>query len=222
MINKFNTNSRKPSLSSKGQIKFGVLNNDKSFLVTKDNNSLSKKGQIKFGETIGILFIVYILIMVGLTWYNSINEDDFIELQEDIDRDIVFDKYNFIVQSSFLRKSQGGDATNVMDKRSLDAFYNYSQTDVGKDFLRKRLGEGLITIYFYEIDEFSQFQGYDLTGDGTFNKSEDVLVIYNYTRTDGSKIRKQENVLTTFPVEFSYRREQQSKIGVLSLQSYFY
>lgn len=207
--------------SNKSQVKFGVLKNSK-FLVTSFNKSPSKKAQVKFGETIGIIFIVYILIMVGLTWYNSINEDEFVELQEDIDREATFEKYNFIVQSSFLRKSQSTEFENVMDSRALEAFYLYSQTSDGKEFLRTRLGEGLITIYFYEFDSIGNFQGMDQTGDGIFDKVNDSLVIYNYTREDGSRLRKQENVLTTFPVEFSYRKEKQTKIGVLSLQSYFY
>ena len=161
--------------------------------------------------------------MVGFIWYNSINEDDFVELQEDIDREIVFDKYNFIVQSAFLRKSQGTETENVMDLRSLIAFYEYSKTLEGEEFLRKRLGEGLVTIYFYEIGSNGEFQGFNLDNslDG-FNKYEDILVLYNYTRDDGSRLRKQENVITTFPVEFSYRKETSTKIGVLSLQSYFY
>lgn len=182
----------------------------------------SKAGQVKFGETIGIIFIVYILIMVGFTWYNSITQDDFAELQEDVDREAVFDKYNFIVQSIFLRKSQGTDTENVMDYRSFMAFYNYSQTEDGKRFLRSRLGEGMISIYFYEINEQSQLVGVDLDGENGFNKVEDTLVIYNYTRDDGSRLRKQENVLTTFPVDFSYRKEKLTRVGVLSLQSYFY
>lgn len=182
----------------------------------------NKTGQVKFGETIGIIFIVYILIMVGFTWYNSITQDDFAELQEDVDREAVFDKYNFIVQSSFLRKSQGTDTENVMDYRSFMAFYNYSQTEDGKRFLRSRLGEGMISIYFYEINEQSQLVGVDLDGENGFNKIEDTLIIYNYTRNDGSRLRKQENVLTTFPVDFSYRKEKLTRIGVLSLQSYFY
>ncbi|MEC8221288.1 MAG: hypothetical protein VX028_04390 [Nanoarchaeota archaeon] len=182
----------------------------------------NKTGQVKFGETIGIIFIVYILIMVGFTWYNSITQDDFAELQEDVDREAVFDKYNFIVQSSFLRKSQGTDTENVMDYRSFMAFYNYSQTEDGKRFLRSRLGEGMISIYFYEINEQSQLVGVDLDGENGFNKIEDTLIIYNYTRDDGSRLRKQENVLTTFPVDFSYRKEKLTRIGVLSLQSYFY
>ncbi len=182
----------------------------------------SKAGQVKFGETIGIIFIVYILIMVGFTWYNSITQDDFAELQEDVDREAVFDKYNFIVQSSFLRKSQGTDTENVMDYRSFMAFYNYSQTEDGKRFLRSRLGEGMISIYFYEVNDQSQLVGVDLDGENGFNKVEDTLVIYNYTRDDGSRLRKQENVLTTFPVDFSYRMEKLTRVGVLSLQSYFY
>ncbi len=182
----------------------------------------SKAGQVKFGETIGIIFIVYILIMVGFTWYNSITQDDFAELQEDVDREAVFDKYNFIVQSSFLRKSQGTDTENVMDYRSFMAFYNYSQTEDGKRFLRSRLGEGMISIYFYEVNDQSQLVGVDLDGENGFNKVEDTLVIYNYTRDDGSRLRKQENVLTTFPVDFSYRKEKLTRVGVLSLQSYFY
>lgn len=185
-------------------------------------SSFNKTGQVKFGETIGIIFIVYILIMVGFTWYNSITQDDFAELQEDVDREAVFDKYNFIVQSSFLRKSQGTDTENVMDYRSFMAFYNYSQTEDGKRFLRSRLGEGMISIYFYEINEQSQLVGVDLDGENGFNKIEDTLIIYNYTRDDSSRLRKQENVLTTFPVDFSYRKEKLTRIGVLSLQSYFY
>lgn len=190
--------------------------------MTSKYSPFNKTGQVKFGETIGIIFIVYILIMVGFTWYNSITQDDFAELQEDVDREAVFDKYNFIVQSSFLRKSQGTDTENVMDYRSFMAFYNYSQTEDGKRFLRSRLGEGMISIYFYEINEQSQLVGVDLDGENGFNKIEDTLIIYNYTRDDGSRLRKQENVLTTFPVDFSYRKEKLTRIGVLSLQSYFY
>ncbi|MEC8220500.1 MAG: hypothetical protein VX028_00395, partial [Nanoarchaeota archaeon] len=83
-------------------------------------------------------------------------------------------------------------------------------------------GEGMISIYFYEINEQSQLVGVDLDGENGFNKVEDTLVIYNYTRDDGSRLRKQENVLTTFPVDFSYRKEKLTRVGVLSLQSYFY
>ncbi len=180
-----------------------------------------KKAQVKFGETIGILFIVYLILMVGLTWYNSINEDDIKELIEEQNEVKANQMYEFVLNSNFIRKSQGSESENLMDMYSLQAFYDYSQSLEGEDFLRKRLGEGIIKIYFYQLDHTNDDDLiiYDLDTTNPPGKQDDAIILYNFTRI-GEEPKNFNIIRSTYPVEETLSGE--IFIGVLEVNSYVY
>lgn len=107
---------------------------------------MKKKAQIKFGETFGVIIIVYLIIMVGMIWYNNINIKTINEMNQNNQKDMAFEKYYYITNSQFLHISQQGDVDQEFDLTSLKIFANYSKTPQGEEYIRKQLGESTITI----------------------------------------------------------------------------
>lgn len=129
-----------------------------------------RKGQIKFGETFGIIILVYIIVMVGMMWYNNINTKDINEMLQDDRRDRSFEKYYYIVNSNLLHKSEAGDIDEELDLVSLRIFSNFSNS-TGKEFIRKQLGESTILIEIRDFcyNSIENITLYNNTPNGTLN-----------------------------------------------------
>ena len=131
-----------------GQVKFGVARNER-FLNTKCN---SRKAQVKFGETIGIIFIVYIVLVVGFVWYNSYSSKYIEEQNEKANLDRAFEKFNYLLKLNLIHKSELGDLSQEIDRTGLIAMSNYSSSGEGREFFRQHLGTSLVTFYLYDIE----------------------------------------------------------------------
>lgn len=114
-----------------------------------------KKAQVKFGESIGVIFIVFLLLFSGLIWYNKANSQDVVEMRERDMFDQAFEKYYYISSLDLLHYSQNGIVDSEYDMAALDAFYNFSKTDEGIEFLRPQLKQSEIVLKVYaDTDDF--------------------------------------------------------------------
>lgn len=164
---------------------------------------MKKKGQVKFGETFGIIFLVYIIIMVGMIWYNNINNNTIEELNQDSQRDRAFEKYHFILNSNLLHKSELGDVDEDFDYYSLISFEEYSKGD-SKEFVRNELGESTVIVEVYDRE---------------LNELRDPIVLYNNTvePKDGTR-KKIETFRSLIPVIDTVKKE--THMGVLIVKTY--
>ena len=170
---------------------------------------MNKKSQIKFGESIGIIFIVYIILMVGLIWYNGINNKDLKDLQENDKRDRAFEKYEYIVNLDLLHKSQRGSVDEEFNSISLKVFLNFSETEIGKKYLEKRLGESTIIIHVYNQSSFNNINETNM---------QETIVLYNKTPANRKEIIKKDNFRTLIPIQDPITK--QNNVGLLILTDY--
>jgi hypothetical protein len=183
------------------------------------NVTSRKKAQVKFGETIGVLFIVYFLIMIGLVWYNSSNSSDLKELSQKKVEAEVFQKQTFLLHSSLLKSSNFNEKENYVDEITLKAFYNFSKTENGTEFLKDKLGNALVTIQIFSYDEIKNINDINQRDKNvsSFNDQDHVLVVYNYSLFPIEESRNSLKAISTFPIQTI---EGKKKIGVLTLWSY--
>ena len=154
-----------------------------------------KKAQIKFGETFAILIIVYIILVSGLMWYNSINSNDIRELYENDRKNQAFEKYYFIINLDLLHVSQRGFIDEEFDINSIRVFEGYLKSELGREYLRERLGDAIITIKIYNNTNLS-------------NSKEEILL---YNQTPGN-ILGQETFRSLIPV-----RDESAKKNYIGL-----
>lgn len=155
------------------------------------------KGQIKFGETFGIIIIVYIILMVGLIWYNNVNSNNLKEMNDENKMDMAFEKYHYIVNSNLLHLSEQGDIDEEFDITSLRVFEGYSKNDVSKEIVRKQLGYSLVQVELLDMG---------------YNPIENIT-IYNNTLKDYSNI---ENFRTLIPISDN----KKVHVGILTVSVY--
>ena len=153
-----------------------------------------KKAQIKFGETFGIIIIVYIVVMVGMVWYNTSSGKEIREMNEENKVDRAFEKYYYVVNSNMLHLSQHGDIDEEFDLVSLRVFENYSDSEPAREMVRQQLGEALVTLDVY---------------DNEFNLIENFTV---YNRTP-EEYKNREAFRTLIPVVDPI--EKRTRIGML-------
>ena len=172
---------------------------------------MQNKSQIKFGETIGILFIVYIVLVFGIMWYNNKNSDDLEEMQLQNAQDSALEKYYYVIYSDLLRTSQRGYEKNSFDLLSIKSFANYSKTEEGKYFLQGRLGEAVITLDLYEGENVYD----DEAGD-----SFDSMVLYNNTPSfrENSQIRRSQVFTSLIPLRRVQGDEEEIILGVMRVE----
>ena len=168
---------------------------------------MEKKAQIKFGETFGVIIIVFILLMSGLTWYNKISQKEIYELKEKDQFDKSFEIFNYILNLNLIHSSQRGIIDDEFDYHSLIVFSNYSNTTSGKELLQKQLGTSLITIEIYNYTE--------IQGDMVNHK---LIILYNNSEyiTKFNRIKRFENFRTLVPVINS--GENRVDLGILKIQ----
>lgn len=180
-------------MEKKAQVKFGVASNHK-FLNTKFN---SRSAQVKFGETIGVIFIVYLVIVVGFVWYNNSNSKSIAEQLEKQRNELAFEKYDYILKLNLLHKSELGYIDQEFDRTSINSMANYSLSDVGREHFRKKLGTSRVDFYLYDINM----------------DSVDNITVYNNTPVNQSF--KQTSYKTLVPVYDGI--EKTSYVGVLEI-----
>jgi hypothetical protein len=138
-------------MEKRTQVKFDVVVN-KKFINSKFN---SRSAQVKFGETIGVIFIVYLVIVVGFVWYNNSNSKAIEEQMQKQQNEQAFEKYDYILKLNLLHKSELGYIDQEFDKTSIDSMANYTETVEGKEFFRQKLGLSRVDFYLYDIDMIS-------------------------------------------------------------------
>ncbi len=170
-----------------------------------------KKSQVKFGETFGIIIIVYIVIVMGMVWYNKINTNDINEMTQKDNLQKAFEKYNYMVNSDLLHLSQQGDVDEEFDLQAIKTFEEYSNSTQGKEIVRRQLGESTITIKIMSKDPTThEFQ------------DEEEFLIYNNTPNKNKKIGngvfEKNKFRTLIPVVDSI--EKKTKLGLLEVTVY--
>lgn len=163
----------------------------------------SKKSQIKFAETIGVIIIVYIILMIGLIWYNNVNTKQLNQINQINNQDLAFEKYYYIVNADFLHFSQKNDIDEEFDLVALESIYDYSE-NLGEKFLYSKLKNSLIKVKIYENI------GYDLT----FIKE---IVLYNKS-IKKTNLKSIQNFNTLIPIIDSIN--QKTLIGFLEVKVY--
>ncbi len=115
---------------------------------------MNKKSQIKFGETMGVMVVVYIVILLGFSWYNSIMTDNIVDLQNE---DIKFrnnEKLEYVLNLELLKLKNRGNIKKEFDYYSLLAFKNYASVRSEKGFkeVERNLGYSLINLSILNLD----------------------------------------------------------------------
>lgn len=163
---------------------------------------MNKKSQIKFGETFAIIILVYIILVIGMVWYNNINTNSIKEMQENDLRDRSFEKYFYIVNSELLHVTSQGDVDEEFDLTSLEIFSNYSKSN--REFIRKQLGEATVIVELYDKDfeSIKNITLYDLRYENSNNKNR----------------KNEERFKTLIPVKDTIKKE--TNIGILNVIIY--
>jgi hypothetical protein len=165
---------------------------------------VKRKAQVKFGETFAIIILVYIILMIGMIWYNNINTKAINEMSEESLKERSFEKYYYIMNSDLLHKTEQGDVDEEFDLAALRAFSNYS-TGNQKEYIRKQLGEALVTVKLYDKD---------------LDEIEDEIILYNntYNPNLNSKIKNEVVFKALIPVVDAV--EKRTSLGILSVIIY--
>ena len=69
----------------------------------------SKKSQLKFGEMFAIIFIVWLVLVIGAVWYTNYNKKEIVKINEESSKNLAFERYSFIRNIPYLRVSQLGE-----------------------------------------------------------------------------------------------------------------
>ncbi len=160
-------------------------------------NLNSRSGQIKFGETIGVIFIVYLVIVIGFVWYNSYNSKVIAEQLEKQQSEKAFEKYDYILKLNLLHKSELGYIDQEFDKTSIDSMANYTKIPLGYEHFRRKLGTSKVDFYLYDIN---------------MNSISNITV---YNNTPVNKTFKQTSYRTLVPVYDGI--EKTSYLGILEI-----
>lgn len=171
---------------------------------------MNRKAQVKFGETVGILFVVYLVLVFGIMWYNNKNSDDLRELYLQDAQDRSLEKYYFIIYSDLLRTTEEGYEKNSFDLLSMKTFANYSKTQEGKEYLQGRLGEAEITLTLYEGNSVWQGGG----------ESYDELVLYNNSPEfrSNSQILRQQVFTSIIPIKDVTTNSEEVLVGIMRVE----
>ena len=142
----------------------------------------NKSAQVKMGESIGIIFIVYLVLVVGFVWYNSSNSKVIDEIMLKQHKESAFEKYDYILKLNLIHKSELGYIDQEFDKTSLDSMANYTSLVDGKEYFRQKLGFSKVTFKLYDIN---------------MNSISNITV---YNNTPINKIFSQSSYRTIVPV----------------------
>lgn len=167
---------------------------------------MTKKTQVKFGETIGIIIIVYLIIMVGLIWYNNYNTKSLNELRINDLNDRAFEKFSYLNKLTLIHLTQEGIVNNEFDESSLIAMANMSQTKEGKEYFSKQLGKSTIIIEIFN------------SSNTNLTYYEKRIILYNNTPNTQKKIINQQTYKSLIPVYDS--KDKSIKIGYIQLTNY--
>ena len=106
-----------------------------------------RSSQIKFGETFAIMVVVIVMIMIGLSWYNSKSQESISELKEENQKRLSIERFSYIVNNAFLHENIKGQVKTTLDYHNIMALKLHIEHDIqAKDNFRKIMGEGKITI----------------------------------------------------------------------------
>lgn len=158
-----------------------------------------RKSQVKFGESIAIIIIVYIVVVSGFIWYNDINTKAIYKISEEDKKNKAFEKYLFIVNLDLLHVSQRGFVDEEFDLNSLKSLEEYSNTDSGRQYLDKRIGDAVVVVRLYNHEDLSS----------------SFLNITLYNNTPDLKIKTIENFKTLIPVVDETNKK--THLGILEI-----
>ncbi len=167
---------------------------------------MNLKAQIKFGETFGVMIIVFILLIVGVVWYNNINTKSIIEIQTQDKYDRAFEKFDYIKNLDLIHVSQRGIIDEEIDYNSLKVLEKYSKTKDGDEYLSNHLGKCTITINIYN---------YSTIYEGNLSNPSETIILYNSTYPQTTTIK--ENIILTTLLPITNQQENRNDIGVLKV-----
>jgi len=168
---------------------------------------MNKKAQVKFGESIGVIFIVFIVLMSGMIWYNKINTQSLNKIHNDNQNDLAFEKYYYLKELDLIHVSKRGIVEKELDLNSLLVFEDYSKSNIGKEYLRNRLGFAEIKISIYDNQTSLKLNSADLN-----------ITLYNNTpKSSTVKIKEPIIFITYVPVVDNNKK---TKIAKLNVKSY--
>jgi hypothetical protein len=164
---------------------------------------MNKKSQIKFGETIGVVLIVYVVILLGFSWYNSITNDKIIELEE---KNVKFrnnERFDYVLNLELLRLKNRGSIQKEFDYYSLLAFEDYTKDKKDKSF--KKTSENL-GFAFVKIDILGS----------NFDIEESITLFDN--KLDENDIRSQKSYKVVIPIKDEQRYV--TRLGIMEIILY--
>jgi hypothetical protein len=166
-------------------------------------NKKNKSSQIKFGETIGVILIVYVIILLGFSWYNSITNDRIIELEEQNVKFRNNEKFDYVLNLELLRLKNRGSIQKEFDYYSLIAFEDYTKNKNGEGFgkTKENLGYAIVKV--------------NILG-SNFGVEESIVLFDNQLEDD--KIESQKSYKVIVPIRDG--QEYTTKLGIMEVILY--
>ncbi len=126
-----------------------------------------KKTQIKIGETIGVVFIVYLIVFFGGSWFLSSQNKSNQEFKETQALIKAYNIYNYVINHPFLRVTITGiiEEDQKLNYLALKTFSNFTNKSIQNElYYKNKLGDSLITInlYNYTGSKLVNFENYTL------------------------------------------------------------
>lgn len=106
----------------------------------------NKKSQIQFGESFGVLIIVYLLVVLGFSFYNSYLNDKNEESQKENQKFLNNERFHYVKNLELLKTSNRNIIKTTYDYDNLKVFKKYSESQIGKKKLDETIGFGIIEI----------------------------------------------------------------------------
>jgi hypothetical protein len=183
-----------------------------------------KKSQIKFGETFAVIIIVYLVLVVGVSWFNNSNNKELRELYEEDQIQKSFEKFHYVNTLDIIRVSRGGNVEEELDYNSLIVFASFNNYTLNPEntnsIFANQLGTAKIEIEIYEYDplkdiDVEPFNNLVLINNNERIVGENYLLLYNNTPENYQNSYIFKNLVSV--------RDQVAKktyIGVMTVENY--
>ena len=119
---------------------------------------MEKRSQINFGETFGIIFITFIIIFLGLLFFNNIINNNIEQLDKENEEKEIFLKYKYILNLENLKRTENGiirEEFDILSLRSLKNILNNENDSLSREF-RRKIGKGKFNLIILNNSNFSK------------------------------------------------------------------
>ena len=166
---------------------------------------MNKKSQINFGETFGIISITFIIIFIGLLFFNNITKNNIEEINLENKKQEIYLKHKYISNLEYLKQTKNGIIREEFDLLNLKSFSNIlndSNSNETKKF-KQKFGFGKFQINIFDENNFS--------------KINETIIIYNHTTNIG-KFDTKCNIKTL--ISIYDKKSDKIKIGIFDIIFY--